>query len=83
MFKPLNDRILVRPDELKEKVVSGIIITEEHKEKPFIGTVVVGGSKVNVGDRVAFSRFGYDEVEVDNVIHYVISESTILGIFYE
>ena len=83
MFKPLNDRILVRPDESHEKVVSGIIIAEEHKEKPFVGTVVVGGSKVSVGDRVAFSRFGYDEIEINNVVHYVISEATILGIFHE
>lgn len=92
--QPLADRVLVKPLTVAEKTTSfGIIIPDSGKEKPEQGTVMaVGPGKYNedgdslipvgvsVGDKVMFSKYGFDEVKVDGVEYYVISESSILAI---
>ena len=74
---------------------SGIIIPETaKKEKPEQGIVVAVGVgkwsepaerrlplEVKVGDKVVFSKYGYDEIKVDNQEYFIVSESSILGIF--
>jgi chaperonin GroES len=91
---PLGDRILVRPEVgMDEKSPSGIIIPDTaRKEKPERGVVVaVGAGKrnekgdvlsmsVRVGDTVMFSKYGYDEVKIDDEDYYIVSESGILAI---
>lgn len=73
---------------------SGIIIPDTvNKEKPEQGIVLaVGAGKwdeagtkrlpmsVKVGDRVVFSKYGYDEVKVGGKELYVVAEGSILGI---
>ena len=93
-LKPLADRIVVKPAEKEgeKKLASGIIIpVSADKEKPMIGTVVaVGPGKyedgartpmmTKVGDRVLFSKYGYDEVKIDGEELYIVSESSILAV---
>lgn len=81
MFKPLNGRVLIQPDEKETTTTYGFMLPEDEKEKPTTGTVIVGGQDVQEGDRVVFSRYGYDEVEIENKLFYVVSEATLLGIF--
>jgi len=93
-IKPLADRILLKPisaDEMKT-TSSGIIIPDTvSKEKPEQGVVVaVGDGKwddgvkiplsVKVGDKVVFSRYGYDEVKLDGVEYYILKEENILAV---
>ena len=80
MFKPLNNRVLVKPEEKPTETASGILLAEKIVEKPVIGVVIVGNEQVKTGDRVLFSKFGYDEVTIDNELHYVVSDFNILGI---
>lgn len=81
MFKPLNGRVLIKPDERVEKTtISGIIIPEKD-EKPITGVVVSGGEAVKTGERVTFSKFGYDQVTIEHELYYVVTEATILGVF--
>ena len=77
---PLADRVLVKPDEsADEKTPSGIIIPDTaQKEKPERGTVIAVGEgkrnekgeilamRIYVGDTVIFSKYGYDEVKIDD-----------------
>lgn len=94
-LKPLGDRVVVLPDKGEEKTgktKSGIIIPETvDKEKPEMGKVVAVGSgkwengklvpmSVKVGQKVLFSKYGPDEVKIDGVEYYILSESQILGI---
>lgn len=81
MFRPLNGRVLIKPDEDMTEATYGIVLPDSAKEKPATGVVVVGGEQVSEGDRVVFSKFGYDEVEVDKVTYYAVSETLVLGIF--
>lgn len=74
---------------------SGIIIPDSaKKEKPEQGIVIaVGPGKwdedgekrlpldVKVGDRVIFSKYGYDEVKIDSAEYFIVGESSILGVF--
>lgn len=73
---------------------SGIIIPDTvSKDKPEQGVVVAVGSgkwndagdarvapEVSVGDRVVFSKFGYDEVKIGEDDYFVVSESNILAV---
>jgi chaperonin GroES len=90
---PLNDRVLVKPlEEEMTKTASGIIIPDTvSKEKPEQGEVVaVGDGKwiegkkiplsVKIGDRVVFSRYGFDEVKIGGVEYYILKEENILAV---
>ena len=93
-IQPLFDKVLVKPEEVAdEKSPSGIIIPDTaRKEKPERGRVVaVGGGKrgddneiipvaVKVGDTVMFSKYGYDEVKINDEDYYIVAESNILAI---
>jgi chaperonin GroES len=80
MFKPLNDRVLVKPEDKPTETSSGILLSDKTQEKPVIGEVIVGNKDVKEGDRVLFSKFGYDEVTLDGDLYYVVSDCNILGI---
>jgi len=91
---PLADRVVVKPASKNEEktLASGIIIPESSdKERPAKGTIVaVGPGKtedgtlvpmtVKVGQTVLFSKYGYDEVKIDNEEYLILSESQILAI---
>lgn len=91
---PLGDRVVLKPlnEEESSKTSSGIIIPDTvSKEKPEQGVVVAVGEgkwddgelvpmNVKVGDRVVFSRYGYDEIKMDGVEYYVLKEENILAI---
>ncbi len=91
---PLGDRILVRPFLAEEltTTASGIIIPDTvSKEKPEQGEVLaVGQGKwddgkrvplgVKVGDRILFSKYGYDEVKFEGKEYYILREESILAV---
>ncbi|HZS42686.1 MAG TPA: co-chaperone GroES [Candidatus Paceibacterota bacterium] len=93
-IKPLGDKILLRPISTEEKKSSfGIIIPETvSKEKPEQGKVVAVGEgkfdesgklisvRVKVGDRVLFSKYGYDEIKIDDEEYLIVSENQILAV---
>lgn len=92
-IKPLGDRVVVRPSrEDEKKLPSGIIIPDTvDKEKPATGVVIAVGPgryddgelvpmQVKVGDRVLFSKYGYDEVKHDGEEYYILSESSVLAV---
>ncbi len=91
---PLGDRVLIKPLSQEEGVTTsfGIIIPDTAKEKPEQGRVVaVGAGKktdegkfiplsVKVGDRVMFSKYGYDEIKVGGVEYFIVREESILAV---
>lgn len=89
IVRPLTD------EELGTVSASGIIIPESaKKEKPEQGIVIATGPgkwdedgekripmETKVGDRVIFSKYGYDELKFENKDYFVVAESSILGVF--
>ncbi|MDQ3957652.1 MAG: co-chaperone GroES [Actinomycetota bacterium] len=91
-IRPLEDRILVRPEEGQETTVSGIVIPDTAKEKPQEGTVLaIGPGKrsdtgdlipmdVKEGDRVMYSKYGGTEIKVDGEELLILSSRDVLAI---
>ena len=95
-IRPVDDNVVVRPlsaEEMGTKTASGIIIPDTAQEKPEQGTVVaVGPGKWNedgdaripvsieVGDRVLFSKYGYEEVKIGGTEYYVLAASNIKAV---
>ena len=89
---PMEDRIVVKPQEAEEKTAGGIVLPDSAKEKPLMGPVVsVGpGKMLDSGNRatmsvkkkdvVLYSKYGGTDVEVDGTEYKIFRESEILGI---
>ncbi|MCL4386605.1 MAG: co-chaperone GroES [Cyanobacteria bacterium] len=91
-YRPLGDRILVKPKESEEKTASGIVLPDTAKEKPQEGEVIAVGPgakddegkriamDVKVGDKVLYSKYSGTEVKINGKEHLIIRESDILAI---
>ena len=91
-IKPLEDRILVRPQEGEETTVSGIVIPDTAKEKPQEGTVLAvrPGKRsdtgelipvdVKEGDRVIYSKYGGTEIKIEGEDLLILSARDVLAI---
>ncbi|MDR0617848.1 MAG: co-chaperone GroES [Endomicrobium sp.] len=92
MFRPLGDKVLVKPTETKEVKKGGIIIPDTAKEKPQEGEVIAVGTgkktddgkvialDVKVGDKVLFGKYSGTEVKLNDKEHLIMSQDDILGI---
>ena len=91
-IKPLEDRILVRPEESEETTVSGIVIPDTAKEKPQEGTVLAVGPgrytdsgqliplEVQAGDRVIYSKYGGTEIKLEGEELLILSGRDVLAV---
>ena len=91
-IRPLEDRILVRPEEGEETTPTGIVIPDTAKEKPQEGTVLaVGPGKrsdagelipmdVKEGDRVIYSKYGGTEIKIEGEELLILSARDVLAI---
>ena len=87
-IQPLDDRVLVEFDEdQEERTASGLIIPDTAKEKPRTGLVVAVGtdedlqSKVKVGDKILFAKYGGEEIQMEGKDYRIVQRSDILGVF--
>jgi chaperonin GroES len=91
-FKPLHDRLLLKPMAAETKTKSGIIIPDTAQEKPMEGQVVaVGKGKrledgrlqplgVKVGDKVLYGKWSGTEVKLGGVDHVILKEEDLFGV---
>ncbi|MBC7658406.1 MAG: co-chaperone GroES [Chitinophagaceae bacterium] len=91
-FRPLQDRILIKPLTAETKTTSGIIIPDSAQEKPVEGEVIIIGngrvlkdgklvkSELKAGDKVLYSKYTGNEIKLDGVDHLVLRESDILAV---
>ncbi len=84
-FKPINDRVVVKPAPADEKTKGGIIIPDTAKEKPQRGEVVaVGpgkdGNKMTVkkGDTILYGKYAGQELAYEGVDYLIMREDDIL-----
>ncbi|MEK7628661.1 MAG: co-chaperone GroES [Patescibacteria group bacterium] len=91
---PMGDRVLVKPeDATDERSAGGIIIPDTaRKEKPERGEVIAVGEgkrtdkgelvpvRVKVGDTIMFSKYGFDEIKINDEDYYIVAEANILAI---
>jgi chaperonin GroES len=91
-YKPLGDRLLVKPKPSEEKTKTGIVLPDSAKEKPQEGEVIATGPgikdekgkttpmEVKKGDVVLYSKYSGTEVKIDGEEHLIIKESDVLAI---
>ncbi len=92
-LKPLDDRIVVRPNEAETQTASGLVIPDTAKEKPQQGEVLaVGPGKraestgeliptgISVGDVVLYSKYGGTEIAVDGEDLLVLNGRDVLAV---
>jgi chaperonin GroES len=91
-FRPVGDRVVVKPSAKEEITKSGIVLPDTAKEKPQEGVVIaVGGGRllengdrapidVREGDRVLFAKYGGTEFKLDGEEYLVLKENDILAI---
>ena len=90
-LRPLDDRVVVTPNEAEEMTAGGIVLPGSAKEKPQRGKVVAvgpgrlldsgerGGTSVKVGDEVVYGKYGGTEIEIDGTDYKILRESDILA----
>jgi chaperonin GroES len=91
-FRPLQDRVVIRPIEQEAKTAGGILIPDTAKEKPMEGEVIAAGPgarsdegkilplDVKVGDRVLYGKWSGTEIKVGGEDVVIMKESDIMGI---
>ena len=86
-MKPINDRVVIKPNAPEEKSSGGIIIPETAKEKPQQGTVAfVGPGKsdyemtVSKGDIVLYGKYSGTEITYQGEEYIIMREDDILVI---
>jgi chaperonin GroES len=92
-LKPLDDRIVVLPNEAEQTTASGLVIPDTAKEKPQQGKVLaVGPGKrtentgelvpvgIDVGQTVLYSKYGGTEITVDGEDLLILASRDVLAI---
>jgi chaperonin GroES len=91
-LKPLDDRIVVKPNEAEKTTASGLVIPDTAKEKPQQGEVLAVGPgrvldngdrvalELKEGDRVLFAKYAGTEFKHEDDELLILSEKDVLGI---
>jgi chaperonin GroES len=93
-FRPLGDRVLIKPvnPELKS---GSIILPDQSVERPQIAEVIAVGEghydnrgflhdlDVKVGDKILYGKFMGSEVKLDGVDHLLILEEDIMAVIHD
>ena len=89
---PLDDKIVILPQEEGEQTYGNIIVPDTGNEKPQMGKVLAVGpgristngtlipNRLEVGATVMVPKFGAQVVVVENETYIIAGESDVLGI---
>ena len=90
---PLGDRVVLKRAEAESKTAGGIVLPDTAKDKPQRGEIVAVGDgylkengkkvplSVKEGDRVIFSSYAGEEINVGDDEYLLLRESDILATF--
>jgi chaperonin GroES len=91
-LEPLGDKVIVKRLSAEEKTAGGIVLPDSAREKPQQGKILSVGDgavspngtrvppQVKEGDKIVFSNWSGQEVEVDGHELLIMSERDILAI---
>ena len=91
-FKPLHDRLLLKPVTAETRTKGGLIIPDTAQEKPMQGKVVAIGKgrrledgrlqalDVKVGDTVIYGKWSGTEVKIAGEDHVILKEEDLFGV---
>jgi chaperonin GroES len=91
-LQPLGERLVIQREQSESKTAGGIVLPDSAKEKPARGTVIAIGtgkllddgtrskSQLKAGDRVLFTSYAGENVEIDDVEYLLMREDDILAV---
>lgn len=91
-LQPLGERLVIQREQSESTTAGGIVLPDSAKEKPARGTVVAIGtgkllddgtrskSQLKAGDRVLFTSYAGEHVEIDDVEYLLMREDDILAV---
>lgn len=86
-FTPLNERVLIIPDESEQLTDSGIILPRESIKRPNTGKIIGLGHlvlaakcPVKIGDHVLYLRYAGFDAEIDGQLCHLVMANDLLGI---
>ena len=91
-LQPLGDRVVVERDELEEITSGGIVLPDSAQDKPARGTIVSIGTgkllddgtrgemQVKKGDRILFTSYAPEVINLDDEEYLLMNESDILAV---
>jgi len=89
-FKPLYDRLIIKPNEADQMTAGGLYIPSTAQEKSQLGTDVEAGDgriengvriplTCSIGDTVLYGKYAGTEIEIEKTTYIIIKESDILA----
>ena len=91
-LQPLGDKIVIQREASEEKTEGGIYLPDSAKDKPTRGVVVSVGDgrllddgsrgemQVQVGDRVLFTSYAGENIEIGDDEYVLMGESEVLAV---
>ena len=91
-LQPLGDKVVVEREESEGRTAGGIVLPDSAKDKPSRGTIISVGTgkllddgtrgemQVKKGDRVLFTSYAPETIEIDDEEFLLMSESDILAV---
>lgn len=89
-LKPLGDKLVIKKVEVEETTASGIVLPSSAKEESNISEIVAIGKditedekrkdEISVGDKIIYSKFSGNDVEIEKEKYTIIKYSDILAV---
>ncbi len=91
-LQPLGDRLVVKREDSLDRTEGGIFLPDSAKDKPTRGTVVSvgdgkllddgsrGAMQVKSGDRVLFTSYAGENIEIGDEEYVLMSEGEVLAV---
>lgn len=80
-MRPLNDKIIVQPDEREEKSAGGVILPDDMQQEQTAGKVIAVGPEVDgvaEGELVVYAKYGGTEIQYQGTKLLVIRQSDVV-----
>ncbi len=91
-FRPLSDKVLVKPSDAETQSSGGIFLPDSAQQKPQEGEVIAAGPgrvledgsrstlAVSVGDKVIYSKYGGTELKLEGQEYMILDEDQIYAV---
>jgi len=91
-LQPLGDKVVVARDESLDTTAGGIFLPDSAQDKPSRGTIIAVGTgqllddgsrgemQVKKGDRVLFTSYAPEPINIDDEEYLLMGESDILAV---
>ena len=92
---PIRNRLVVKKIEDENKTKSGLVLSDDTKERPTKGTVIAAGEgnhdnnghlvpmAVKVGDTILYPKYSGHPAKVNNDEYLILDEDEVLAILKE